>query len=305
LGTLNDDGLHTGGISGFLKSVGAAIKLIKPDRCVIVFDGPGGSMKRRKIYPEYKARRTTKIRLNRIYDNVSELADEEENMKKQLQRLVSYLQNMPINMLSLDNVEADDTIAYCALEHFKDWNVIIMSADKDFLQLVDDRVKVWSPTKKKLYGPAEVVGEYNITSKNFVLFRALDGDDSDNIPGIKGFGPKTALKAFPMLTEDRKLCLDDLYSYAEAHRDDLKIYERLLDNKQDVERNYALMQLFDTQLQTFAQLGIKDSLDAPITKLNKFEISKLITADKLWNNLPNYISWLDSCFGKLDNFVKS
>ena len=54
--TLNEDGLHTGGMSGFLKSVGYAIKLLTPDRCVIVFDGPGGSMKRRKIYPDYKSK---------------------------------------------------------------------------------------------------------------------------------------------------------------------------------------------------------------------------------------------------------
>jgi len=302
---MNDDGIHTGGISGFLKSVGYAIKLIKPDRCVIVFDGPGGSMKRRSIYPEYKAHRKTKIRLNRIYEDISELEDEEKNLKNQLQRLVIYLQNLPLNMLSLDNVEADDTIAYCALEHFKEWSVTIMSSDKDFLQLTDERIKVWSPTKKRLYGPTEVLNEYGFSAKNFVLFRALDGDVSDNITGIKGFGPKTALKAFPMLSEDRKLTLDDLYSYAKTHSNDLKVYGRLLESKTDAERNYALMQLQDTQLQTFAQLKVKDLLDSPINKLNRFEVSKLITEDKMWNNIPNYISWLDACFSKLDNFIKS
>jgi DNA polymerase-1 len=302
--SMNEDGLHTGGISGFLKSIGFAIKLIKPDRCVVIFDGPGGSMKRRAIYPEYKAHRKTKIRLNRIYEEISELEDEEKNLKKQLQRMVIYLNNLPVNMLSLDNVEADDTIAYCAVEHFKDWNVTIMSSDKDFLQLVDERVKVWSPTKKKLYGPAEVLGEYGIDSQNFVLFRTLDGDDSDNIPGIKGFGPKTALKAFPILAERRKLCLVDLYEYAEAHRDKLKIYERLLENKQDVERNLALMQLTESQLQTFAQFKVKDLLDTPMGKMNRFEFSKLITEDKMWNNIPNYQMWLNEVFTKLDNFVR-
>src|ERR1035437_9060610 len=59
--TLNEDGLHTGGMAGFLKSVGYALKMYKPDRCVIVFDGAGGSMKRRKIYPDYKAHKRTKV----------------------------------------------------------------------------------------------------------------------------------------------------------------------------------------------------------------------------------------------------
>ena len=107
--TMNTDGLHTGGISGFLKSVGYAIKQFQPDRCVIVFDGVGGSLKRRKIYPDYKAHRKTKVRLNRVYDE--HLTDEDISMQKQLQRLVAYMQSLPVNMIALDNVEADDTIA--------------------------------------------------------------------------------------------------------------------------------------------------------------------------------------------------
>ena len=70
-------------------------------------------------------------RLNRIYEDDSNLEEEEKNLKKQLQRSVEYLQSLPVNMLSLDSVEADDTIAYCATSYFKDWNVVIMSADKD------------------------------------------------------------------------------------------------------------------------------------------------------------------------------
>ena len=133
--TMNDDGLHTGGISGFLKSVGYAIKLIRPDRCIVIFDGPGGSAYRRRIFPEYKLHRKTKIRLNRIYeDHHTDLGSEEQALKRQLHRTISYLHNLPVNMLSLDNVEADDTIAFCT-HYFHKSNVNIMSADKDFLQL--------------------------------------------------------------------------------------------------------------------------------------------------------------------------
>ena len=85
--TMNEDGLHTGGISGFLKSVGYAIKQYQPDRCIIVFDGHGGSFKRRKIYPDYKSHKRTKIRLNRIYDE--NLTDEDISLQKQLQRLIT------------------------------------------------------------------------------------------------------------------------------------------------------------------------------------------------------------------------
>lgn len=301
--TLNEDGLHTGGMSGFLKSMGAAIKLLHPDRCVVIFDGPGGSLKRRKIYPDYKAHKRTKIRLNRIYEENSILTEEDISMKKQLQRLVMYLQELPVNMLSLDNVEADDTIAYLALDYFKDWKVYIMSSDKDFLQLVDGRVNVWSPTKKHLYSTLDVINEYGLNPQNMVFFRSLDGDDSDNIPGIRGCGLKTVLKAFPFLKEDKKSNLQEIYNHALSNKGKLKVYDNIVDNWNDVQRNYELMQLIETQVQTFAQLNIKDILDKGFPKLNRFQLAKLICEDKLWNAIPNYQNWVTEVFQKLDGYI--
>jgi DNA polymerase-1 len=303
--TLNADGLHVGGIAGFLKSIGYAIKLIQPDRCVIIFDGPGGSMKRKKLFPEYKAHRKTKIRLNRIYEeHHTDLCEEEKNLKKQLQRTVAYLHNLPINILSLDNVEADDTIAFCATQYFENSIVNIMSTDKDFLQLVDDNIRVWSPSKKKLYGPMDVLTEYGIHPYNFVVFRTLDGDQSDNIPGIRGCGLKTTIKAFPFLAEPRKVLLEEIYKQCENNSGKLKIYDRIVAEKTTVERNYALMQLTETQLSTVAQMHVTDILNGEIPKLNRMEFSKLITEDRMWSNISGYQVWLNEVFGKLNNFVK-
>jgi len=305
LGTMNEDGLHTGGISGFLKSVGYAIKLLKPERCVIVFDGPGGSLKRRKIYPEYKDHKKTKIRLNRIYEDDIGLDGEEKNLKKQLQRLVSYLSILPVHMLSLDHVEADDTMAYCALDCFKNWGVYLMSSDKDFLQLVDDRVKVWSPTRKKLYSPQDVLNEYGIHPKNFVIYRALDGDTSDNIPGVKGCGLKTIIKYFPFLSEDRKVEVSEVLKHCEKNiNSGKKIYQKILDNKSDVDRNFELMQLVDTAIQTHAQLKVNEILDTQKPKMNRYEFITLMSEDKMLNNIPNSNFWLNEVFTKLDYFIK-
>ena len=300
--TLNEDGLHTGGMTGFLKSVGYALKLFKPDRCVVVFDGPGGSLKRLQIYSEYKDHKRTNVRLNRIYDNDS-LGDEQASLKKQLQRLVNYLGSLPVNMISLDNVEADDTIAYLALDHFKDWNSTIMSADKDFLQIVKDHIKVWSPTKKKVYGPDDVLNEYGVSSQNFVYYRALDGDDSDNIPGVRGCGLKTIVKAFPMLANG-PINLDHIHAHAQSNSGKLKIYDTIIDNWRDVERNYTLMQLTETALTTIAQLHVKEVLDNPIPKLNRFELVRMIGEDKSTNAIPNFPNWVNECFGKLNNFIR-
>ena len=276
--------------------------MYKPDRCVIVFDGVGGSMKRRKIYSEYKAHKRTKVRLNRIYEDTS-LGDEEASLKKQLQRLVVYLTLLPVSVISLDNVEADDTMAYLALDHFKDWNSTIMSADKDFLQIVSDNVKVWSPTKKRLYGPQDVINEYGISPQNFVYYRALDGDVSDNVPGVRGCGLKTILKAFPMLAGG-KIDLADIQASALMNSAKLKVCDTIVDNWKDVERNYALMQLTETALTTVAQLHVKEVLDNPIPKLNRFELSRLIGEDKLTNSIQNFPLWLNECFNKLNSFVR-
>lgn len=299
--TMNTDGLHTGGISGFLKSVGYAIKAYQPDRCIIVFDGAGGSYKRRKIYSEYKAHKRTKIRLNRVYED--NLTDEDISMQKQLQRLVVYLKSLPVNMLALDNVEADDTIAHLALDTFKDWNSIIMSADKDFLQIVNDHIQVWSPTKKRLYGPQEVLNEYGVSSNNFVYFRTLCGDDSDNIPGVRGCGLKTIVKAFPILSGPR-VELSAIKDLATENTGKLKVYDTIVENWSDVERNYVLMQLTDTALTTMAQLHVKETIDNPIPKLNKFELIKQMSSDNLTNTITNLQGWMNECFSKLNYFVR-
>ena len=122
---MNDDGMHTGGIAGFLKSVGYAIKLLGPTRVVVVFDGTGGSQKRRKIYPDYKKGRKTRIRFNRTYEEMSGSELEEKNLKLELLRLINYLDVLPLTTMSIDNIEADDTIAYLAEQTFKDSNVTI------------------------------------------------------------------------------------------------------------------------------------------------------------------------------------
>ena len=303
---MNEDGLHTGGVAGTLKSIGYAIKLINPTRCIIIFDGDGGSQKRRKIYPEYKQKRKSNVRLNRTYEELSEMESEEANKVKQLVRLSEYLQYLPVNILISDGIEADDSIAYCANEYFKESMVVIMSSDKDFLQLVNDRIKVWSPSKKNMYGPAEILREYGIHPCNFVLFRAMDGDSSDNIDGVKGVGIKTAIKYFPFLAEPVSRDVKYLVAYAEQNKGKYKIYDKVVENAQILERNYALMQLKETIASTASQLHINDCLNkVKIPRLERYGLVKLITEDKMWNNLPNHQIWINETFTGLDSMARS
>ena len=293
--TLNDDGIHIGGIVGFLKSVGYAIKMLRPTRCIIVFDGKGGSTRRRKVYPEYKNRRKTKIRLNRA-NEYSSVEDEHQSMLLQLQRGVEYLENLPLTLLSIDNIEADDTIAYITEQVLPKNKIVIMSTDKDFLQLVDERVSVWSPTKKKIYTPNEVYDDFGVNSKNLIFARIIDGDKSDNIPGIKGYGMKTILKKIHILSENKIVSYENFIQFLDDNKLDL--------DKDVLLRNYYLMQLKEVDISATAKLKIQNKVNESIPTLVKYKFQKMFLEDKLYTALPNLNSWLATSFNRLNQMAE-
>lgn len=305
---LNDDGMHIGGISGFLRSVGYAIEVIRPTRVIIVFDGKGGSVRRKKLFPEYKERRSPNVRINRT-EIFSDQSQEEQMMRHELLRIVEYLSNMPVLMFSLENVEADDVIAYVATHVLTESKITIMSADKDFLQLVDTRVEVWSPTKKKIYTPELVQEEYGIYAQNICLFRAISGrgDKSDNITGIRGFGEKTIVKKFPMLQENRLIGEKEIFDHAKSfinkpNQKDL-LYQRLCEHKDIVERNIKLMQLKDVDISASAKSKVLEGVNRPIPTLNRYNVLRMVMEDKLYAAFPNMEVWLREKWNSIDHFA--
>ena len=302
--TLNDDGVHIGGIVGFLKSIGYAIHLFNPTRAIIVFDGKGGSTRRRKLFPEYKAGRRVKKKLVRAYDfNTQE--EERQNMLMQLQRIVEYLDLLPVSTLSIDNIEADDTIGYLSKQVFDESKITIMSTDKDFLQLVNHRIKVYSPTKKKTYDRESLMEEYGIPSKNFLTYRILEGDKSDNIPGVKGAGLTTIKKRFPTIVDkDNYVTLKEIVEYSEKHKDELKLYESVVVCKEQLELNDKLMQLKNVDISGNARMKILSGIEKPITELVKYKFETMFYADKLFTSLPNLQGWLAQNFTQLNRYAR-
>ena len=288
--TTNEDGVHVGGIVGFLRSIGYTINMVRPTRVIIVFDGKGGSTRRRKIFPEYKQNRKTKYRVNRAYDFASQ-EDEKQNMIMQLQRVVEYLETLPITVLSYDNIEADDTIGYITKQALPKSDIIIMSTDKDFLQLANGRVKVWSPTKKKMYDEKNLYEEFGITSQNYIWYRVLDGDKSDNINGVKGLGLKTIKKKLPFLTENKICNIEDV----------IKV---LPDSEDIIRRNYKLMQLESVDISANTKTKIIKKVNEPINELVKYKFEKMFLEDKLFTALPNVTSWLLTNFNRLNQMAK-
>ena len=301
---LNDDGLHIGGVTGFLRSIAAVIRKIKPTRCVIVFDGKGGSVRRKAMFPEYKANRAVKTAFNR-YQEFATLQDESESMKKQFGRMVQYLNCLPVTTLSIDNVEADDIMAYIANEIYtKDENkVTICSTDRDFLQLVNNRITVWSPIKKKMYTPSVMLEEFGFSSKNYLLYRSFIGDKSDNIPGLKGVGPKSLIKHFPMFTEDRELTVQELVDHAVNVDKKYKVHKLVSENKELLDLNYRLMQLKEVDIHGGAKMVTLDAIQRDIDKLNTYEFKKMFMADKMYTVIKDLDSWLKSSFNSLNAFA--
>ena len=226
--SLNEDGSHVGGLVGFLKSIRFAINKFKPTRCIIVFDGKGGSKPRQKVYSGYKGGRKVRSRLNRVVDWTVNPQDEAEAMKLQLSRLVEYLENLPLTILSIDNLEADDVMAYVSNTSLKDSKVTIMSTDKDFYQLVDDRVRVYSPTKKKTYDVDMVYKEFGLYPQNLLTGRTIDGDRSDSIPGVKGVGIKSLVKEYPELSENKPF---DIMMLMDSAKDRETKVSKLINNQ--------------------------------------------------------------------------
>ena len=298
---LNDDGEHCGGVTGFLLSTAATIRRLKPTRVVIVFDGKGGSNRRKSVYKGYKEGRTGLTKLNRLA-GYEDLEDQQVSMRNQFKRLIEYLQILPITMTYIDYVEADDIIAYLANHYFKK-EVTILSSDKDFLQLVNQRIKVFTPTKKKMYTEKEVIEDYGVTPQNLIFYRVLMGDKSDNIKGVNGVGIKTIESKMKFLTEN-DLSLDTFIEKCSSECED-KLAKKLKDNLDTINMNYGLMQLADPDISSSIKSNVRELMDTHRPQLDLVEFKKMFMYDKLYTAFANVDSWLRNSFTSLHNYIKN
>ena len=181
--SISTNGNPVGGAVGFLNSIKKLMREAKPDQVIICWDGAGGSQKRRQTVKEYKQGRKP-LRKNYKVEGMSEQS-EKENMVWQQRILMEMLNEMPIMQLMLDRVEADDIISMITGNtRYKGWQKVIVSSDKDFLQLLDEETVLYRPIQKKAWSKKTVIEEYGISPENFVIARAIAGDKSDNLQAL-------------------------------------------------------------------------------------------------------------------------
>jgi DNA polymerase-1 len=292
---INPKGNHIGGLTGFLKSIGFAIKHINPTRVIIVFEGDGSTQNKKNLYPDYKGNRKLKRITN--FDGFSDQEEESESIENQLLRLVEYLQCLPLDMVAIDRVEADDTIGHLATKFQENNDVVIMSSDQDFLQLVNDKITIYSPTKKKFYDSAKILEEYKVTPQNYLQMKILLGDSSDNVPGVPKLGPKKLIKNFPELQESTVFSLKDILE--KSNNTEGIMYESVSMFQHQLKINEKLMDLHNPHLSSMMILELEDLISQPKSTMDKSKFLTMYQQDLLGNSIPNVENWLVNVFTHL------
>ncbi len=195
-------GEPTGATYGFIRMISKLMNELNPDYIAVVFDHPGKTF-RHEEYKEYKATR-------------KETPDE---LKVQIPRIKQILKLWGIPILEIPGYEADDIIAYLSKKASEnDFEVIVVTPDKDMLQLVNDKVKVLNPVNDVLFDREAVKKKYGVYPEQFVDYLAMIGDPVDNIVGVRGVGPKTAQK---LLEEFGSV--ENIYKNIDKLKDKLKL----------------------------------------------------------------------------------
>ena len=285
LNMVNPQGVHVGGLGGFFRSLGAMIRQMNPTQVYVIFDGAGSANNRKNIMPEYKSGRDLQRITN--WDAFDDKDDEDDAKVDQMVRIIQYLKTLPVKTISIPKVEADDVIAYLSksvITHPKDKSFIV-SSDKDFLQLVSDNVIVYRPMEKEYYTSKTVIDKYKISPHNFILHKTLLGDNSDKIKGVKGLGEKGLLKKFPELIE-KDMNWDDIYA-------------RIIHGRDDLEKNYKIMDLSNPMLSKEDKEGLDEVVSSKDLPYYPDQFVSMYNEDQIGGLIRNLEFWVKDCFENL------
>ena len=173
----NSKGEPTNAVFGYVQMLRSILKDQSPTHVAVAFDPRGGTF-RNKMYADYKAHRPPMP----------------EELAPQWKPIHDITDAFKLNRICIENYEADDVIATLAKQaEARGWDVTIVSTDKDLMQLVSDRVWMIDTMRRKDYGPEEVKERWGVGPDRIHDLLALAGDSADNIPGVPGIGPKTAV----------------------------------------------------------------------------------------------------------------
>jgi DNA polymerase-1 len=260
------DGTSTGGVFGFATMALEVLRRLKPDYVAVAWDKPKTNIRKRlEIYPEYKAGR--KPAPPDFYD--------------QIPLLHELLKAFGWPLYELDDYEADDIMGTLAVQASKkDIETMLITSDLDMLQMIDDKVSVYALktglSNIELYSPKSFEAKYHIKVDQFLDFKAIKGDSSDNIPGVPGIGEKGAVDLLSSYET-----LDGVYDNLELIKDALK--KKLEAGKKSAYMSKELARIWTDAPITLDLKQVDGSNIKPdqvIDLLEKFEFKSLV------RNLP-------------------
>ncbi len=260
-GLSNSKGCPTGAVFGFTNMLNKTMKDKSPKRIAVVFDAVGPTF-RHEMYDAYKAQRP------RMPDD----------LQIQIPFIHRIVDAYGLPMLSVAGFEADDIIATIAREAAaKKWKVVVVSGDKDLMQLVGSGVTMWDPQKDLLYDVEAVKKKFGVTPDKLSDLFGLMGDSSDNVPGVRGIGPKTAATLI-----DEYACIEGVYENLEAITQK-KVRENLRVNKENALLSRNLVTLF---YETPLQKSIEDLVIVGRKDEELHELFKELEFKKFLDELP-------------------
>lgn len=288
--TLNANSEPIGGVVGFLKFVDYITRISTPAKVFVVWEAGGGSARRRSIYKEYKKDSGKIKELKKLNNGTASIKDHlASNLEckvKQLSLIYRLLKNTPICQVFVSGTECDDIIAYLVKQQFgtDPTDKIVVSSDKDFYQLLEDRsVRIYDPGKRTLLTGDWVFKQYNIAPRNFCLARALSGDKSDHLKGVPGVGLKTVAKRFPEISDrTRDLTVDDILKICDeqmASKAKQKVFQQVKEAEDIIRRNWKLMFLSSNMLSGKEIAKIGYAVESHEPKMNKVNLIKEVISN--------------------------
>jgi len=250
-------GFPTNALYGFINMLQKVVKDEKPDYLCVAFDSKEKTF-RHDIYPDYKANRDAPP----------------EDLAKQFPYFEPLVDAFNISSIRIPGYEADDIIGTLALKGSKaGFRVVIVSGDKDMMQLVSPEVQMLDTMKNKWIGVNEVKEKFGVPPEKVIEVMGLMGDSSDHIPGVKGVGPKTATELIQKYGSIEKLykCIDEI--------EKKKLKEKLIQDKERALLSRKLVTI-DTAMKlecSLDDLKVRPSKNEDLRKLfSEFEFSSMM-----------------------------
>lgn len=216
-------GIPINAVYGFASMLLRVINDLKPTHLIVTFDRPTPTF-RNKIFKDYQIQRPKM----------------ENELISQIDLTHRMVEDMGIPIFEMDGYEADDLIGTLALQA-KSHETVIVTGDRDMLQLITDNIKIFMPVKglseSKLFEEKDVVEKYGIKPKQIIDFKALTGDPADNYPGVEGIGPKTASTLLQQFGS-----LDGVYKHVKDIKSEA-VKEKLVKGKESAYLSQKLAQI--------------------------------------------------------------